>query len=593
VTNPPARQETTSTLPRVADYSPLIPWGVSLPTFSLKNTLAGVAYYREFGIPVTCDDAFWKSYKADKAAWARRGFRVSCDERSGKVWKVEQWLRKGDDGYWTLTPMGAKIYRELIEQQQEKAAPIQKQSEFTLIENLELPDLPEDVAAKLKTYQVTPVKQVLRALLHGRKEWGFPGACNLSGTGLGKTYMTVAAYMALLKHRPEISELTVLCPPAARAEWHQCFKYFGTPTGGITLETYEAIRGNWRAELVSRDPASGLFRWKSPRTNLLVMDEAHAVRHDDTLTFEVCAAAIAQGMHILVCSATMATSPLEFRFAGRILGLHSGGRDWERFLWEHGCSKSAKGKWSWRNHPDDIKKIHRKLFPARGVRVTAEDAGADAPETHIALKLVGGPDVEEAFRKRREAMEIRMAHIEQEHGRAKAEAFRKSHVTRMWMDEEHAAVVAAIPAMKEALARGESVTVFCNFDESRKIAGAALNCKHGVHGKANEKQKQLAVAEFQANRLRVLVNNLKSAGAGVSMHDTTGDHPRRAFIFITPDAVKFMQTLGRVARINQVGASHQEIYAVKGGITEGFAKNMRKRIANIQTLNDGTAVKLF
>ena len=579
-------------LPKVLHTDPLIDWGVPLPPFSLRNTMSGVVHFRTFTIPVSCEDSFWRSHRADRAAWARRGFRVASDERgSAKIWRVEQWLRKGDDGSYTLTPMGAEIYRDLLEAQAPKA-PVVQQAQLVLVEDLKLPELSEWIRGRLLPYQITPARQVLRALLNGRTEWGFPGAVNTSDTGLGKTFMTVAVYMALLEKNPEL-ELIVLCPPAARAEWMACFKHFGTPLGGIVLETYEAIRGNWRPELVGRDAGSKMFRWKSPRTKLLVMDEAHAVRHSDTLTFEVCAAAIAQGMMILAVSATLATSPLEFRFVGRIIGLHNGGKDWERFLYAHGCTKSRQGNWSWRKDPRDILKIHRTLFPSRGCRVTVEDTGGDAPETEITLVTLGGGDAEEAFRRRREHVETVCMNLEREKGSAAAAAYRRSHVTKMWQDEECATAEAALPRMKAALARGESVVVFCNFDDSRKIVERGLNTTDGVHGKKAKHLRPRHVEDFQANRIRVLVNNFKSGGASISMHDKHGGFPRRSFLFINPNAVLMKQGFGRVARLEQKSKSHQEVIAFRGGITDGFSKQMRKKLANISTLNDGVAVRIF
>ena len=80
--------------------------------------------------------------------------------------------------------------------------------------------------------------------------------------------------------------------------------------------------------------------------SILILDEAQALRHDETLTVRCFSAAVRQGIPIIMASATIAIAPTEFRFAGRITGLHQGAQDFDKFLARHGCSRRTASRGS-------------------------------------------------------------------------------------------------------------------------------------------------------------------------------------------------------------------------------------------------------
>jgi hypothetical protein len=99
----------------------------------------------------------------------------------------------------------------------------------------------------------------------------------------GKTYQSLAAAIATGR------KIIVLCPTVGRAGWLRAFAHFGAEPHAI--ETYEAVRGGWRPSIVQQH-RDGRFEWLNADQILLILDEAQALRHDETLNVRCCAAAV-------------------------------------------------------------------------------------------------------------------------------------------------------------------------------------------------------------------------------------------------------------------------------------------------------------
>jgi hypothetical protein len=128
----------------------------------------GKMWMREVRIGVTWDYAFRKSWKAMKQAWVDRGFSLRCKDG---LWVLQQWLIKTPEG-WAL-PEPAPTIRK-------PAGMLIEQEAVTLPE---LPPLPGSIEDKLLPYQRQPARQLFRAITCGLKEWGYPGALDLSDLG--------------------------------------------------------------------------------------------------------------------------------------------------------------------------------------------------------------------------------------------------------------------------------------------------------------------------------------------------------------------------------------------------------------------------
>ncbi len=402
--------------------------------------------------------------------------------------------------------------------------------------------------------------------------------CGTVTHNTGKTAMSMAAALATGR------EIGVLCPVVGRAGWERMFRHFGAEPR--FLETYEAVRGGWRPEIVSKR-GDGNFWWKKPEDLILILDEAQAVRHDTSLTFEVCDNAIRQQIPMVIASATIATSPIEMRFAGRITGLHSGSHfDFERFLSTHGCYEQGR-TWKWSGKNEFLQRIHGRLFPRRGCRVRKEDLGDKCPETVIEVLTLDVDGAEEIERHAKDAEEL-FARLRKS-GVPESQIKMRENVARMalWQRTEDALVEAVAARARRDIANGRSVAIFMNFDRTRIKMAKLLGNAPGFHGGQPQHLRAKLEAEFQACRIHALVSNIKAGGASVSLHDTTGERPRSAYIFPTDRVVDMVQASGRVDRVGGQSVSEQWIPCVVGTVTERMVERTRRKMLSIGTINDG------
>lgn len=443
----------------------------------------------------------------------------------------------------------------------------------------------ESIKRVLHDYQRKPSLQLVRALERGKQEWGYPGAVNLSDVGTGKSYMDAAA--ALTTGRKPV----VLCPVAAIEQWKEVFAAFGTQPKHVT--SYEAVRGNWRPEIGKK--VGNRFFWKDPSDLVLILDEAHKVQGQATATTFMVGGAIYDEIPIIAASATMASSPLHLRIAGRITGLHSGGADWKRFLAEMGAKYDLEEeRWFWDNRRNLhlLEEIHHLLIPQRGCRVRKEDMG-EQPGTTIQVLPFEGVKEAAAIEKEWAELDQKMRWMESKRmPREAVQNFRRARRMAIWKKSEMALVPLVCEQARKCLDEGKSVIIFFNFTPARLLAGKILNTNAGIYGGQTPKAREYYKKEFQANRIHLLLCNNGAAGAALSLHDLTGERPRETFIFPTDNPVKMGQAPGRVDRNGGKTHSLQWIPCIKGGFSQKMVESTAKKLQATKAFNDGGGRRL-
>ena len=552
--------------PVITDVSPPLSAERPLPLLHRKQMREGLCWYRKIPISAFGDDEkrFWADYKARPVAWAERGFMHG---KEGGQWFVYQWMTADR----RLTIQGQSRLARLFNPPQ--------QQEFNLFtdDELQCPPLPAHLESKLFDYQIQPARQLLRALTKGEEEWGYSGAVDFSSVGLGKTFMDLAAALATGR------EIGVLCPPAGKSGWEAAFRHFNTEPR--FFESYEAVRGDWRKDIVSLR-GDGQFWWKRTENLILILDEAQSCRHETSVTFQVCNAAIRQRIPMIVASATIATNPIEMRFAGRITGLHNGGHyEWERFLSTHGCYQQG-GTWKWSGKLEFLQKIHARLFPRRGCRVRKEDLGDMAPETVISLLRLEIPEADEIERQARDAEEWFVKLRRKGIAEGKLKFQRRAIYMALYQRLENVLVDPVAALVRADVAAGYSVPLFMNFNASRERMSRALGDAPGIYGGMSKGQRAQVSEDFQANRIHVLVNNAKAGGVSVNLHDIHG-RPRRAYHFPSDFIINAEQSLGRVDRVGSQSVSEQWIVYAGGSVMESMVQRLRSKALGIATINDG------
>lgn len=551
---------------------PVTVTGMAMPEFHTKLLAAGPCLFREARIHLPAESGMRKAWSLNKRAFAARGFTM---RNRDNAWYLQQWLQKLPDGTTVLTDVGEERLAAL------DSAPVQQTMSLPAVAvsapSLTLPELPHGLADKLKGYQVAPAKQIFRALSCGFQEWGYPGAVDFSEVGLGKTYMDLAAAIATGR------KIIVLCPVVGESGWRRAFAHFGYEPHFIS--TYEAVRGGFRSNVATMD-AHGAFTWQQANDILIIFDEAQALRHDDTLTVRCCSAAIRQGIPMICASATIALSPLEMRFAGRIVGLHAGGNGWAQFLQQHGCFQKGQGSWTWDRRDHHLVRINNRLFPFRGARVRREDLGDECPETIIRTLPFDVPEAREIESKWRETAEF-LSRMARQMSAVQIQAAERKARMAVWQECESALVPYVAERVKRDVKDGKSCAVFMNFNKSREHMARLLGTRAGFYGGQNKAARKHYEAEFQADRQHVLINNLGAGGASVSLHDVRGERQRCAYFFMSDDAIKIAQGLGRVDRVGSQSVSQQFLCYVQGSMTESMVNRTRQKMRRLALINDG------
>ena len=405
---------------------------------------------------------------------------------------------------------------------------------------------------------------------------------DLSDVGVGKSYMDTAA--ALSTGRKPI----VFCPTVGVAGWNEVFKTFNAEPSFIG--TYEAVRGGWRPQVGSFD--GRFFKFREASNAIIIMDEAHKVKGNDSMTTAMMGGAIMQGIPIIAASATMAASPLDLRIAGRITGLHGGGSDWRRFMRENGCfldEEEVPARWKWNpRFMYLLDNLHSILIPQRGCRVRKSDMG-EQPGTTITALPLEVPEAEAIEKEWREVAETE-AYMKQhpdKYSRETVQNYRRGRRMKVWKKCEMALVKPVSLRVRACLDEGKSVVCFFNFTPARLEMGKIFKTKAGFYGGQSPKQRQNFQDEFQANRIHLLLCNIGSGGASVSLQDKTGERPRESFIFPSDNPQKMGQAPGRIDRNGGQTHSLQWIPHIKGGFMAALIRSTMQKMNRMDTVNNG------
>jgi superfamily II DNA or RNA helicase len=114
-----------------------------------------------------------------------------------------------------------------------------------------------------------------------------------------------------------------------------------------------------------------------------------------------------------------------------------------------------------------------------------------------------------------------------------------------------------------------------------------LNTQCVFDGKTPDKVRDHNVELFQADKERVIIVNIQSGGAGLSLHDLNGNFPRMSIISPTWSPVLIRQALGRIWRDDAKTKSIQKIVCVANTVEEHVCRSVQLKLNNLDLLNDG------
>ena len=233
-----------------------------------------------------------------------------------------------------------------------------------------------------------------------------------------------------------------------------------------------------------------------------------------------------------------------------------------------------------------LKKLNNDIFINRGIRLS-RDTIPNFPESQI---------IAECYEMEKEdADKINAAYDEMRLELLKIEKLSKKDqktseltaILRARQKVEMVKVPLFVEMIEEGLENNMSIVVFCNFTETINALAQRLNTKCIVNGEIKDKVRQQNIDDFQSDKQRVILINLAAGGAGLSLHDITGNHPRLALISPSYSAVNMRQATGRVWRYSAKSKSIQKIVFVANTVEEKVCDSVNQKLANLDLLNDG------
>jgi len=515
---------------------------------------------RMWRIPVESRSAFFSFWNTAKYHFWNQGFSIS---------KVD------NDWYLYETKTDAANFVE-IGGQKPVVPPPSSEEEFWL------PPYKVKNPHGLRPWQVESVGKLVTSINST--------GCAIDGSdvGVGKTYVGCAVARELG------TKILVVCPKAVMESWRRVIvNHFGMKNELVGIVNYEQIRigktdSPFASYVENRKTHKKKFVWKIPKNTLIVWDESQKLKNWKTKNSKTCIEALKQGYKMLFCSATNATNPLELRTVGTCLKLFKGANQYYQWCYEHGVAKGRFGlefTTDMKLRQKVLKKLHTDIFVNRGTRLT-RDTIPNFPESEVIADCYNMDEVD--------VKKINTIHADMKKELAKLAKLSKADKTteltailRARQQIELIKVPLFIDMIEEGLEGGMSVVVFVNFTETLQALAQRLKTNCIFDGKTKDSERQKNVDDFQSGKERVILVNIASGGAGLSLHDIHGLNPRLALMSPSYSAVLMRQSTGRVWRENGKSKSVQKIVFVANTVEEQVCENVKEKLKNLDLLNDG------
>jgi hypothetical protein len=385
-----------------------------------------------------------------------------------------------------------------------------------------------------------------------------PVYLDASATGTGKTY-TAMALCAELRLKP-----VIICPKSVLSTWTIIAADFGvTP---LLVSNYEQV-------IAGNTPLYTGTDWHLGDCRMVIFDEAHVCKNDTRhATLLLGLKRFRRRARVLLLSATIADKIDAFRNFGCLMDFYSRPATFHR--WIKLITKGTKGS--------PIRALHGAIFPKYGHRMRLRDMET-VMESRVKAHCFKMDNAAEITRQY-DLIEASYASLKERTGDA------KSHFARL-VHARQAIEILKVPTFINLIqanrVRGKSVVLFVNFHETLELVARALNVTCVIHGKQTLAERNAAVADFQANRARIILCNIHAGGVGISLHDLHGEHPRASIISPTWSAQDFVQCLGRIDRAGTKTCTVQKIIFCAGTVEKRICKVLLGKLDNLSLLNDG------
>ena len=437
--------------------------------------------------------------------------------------------------------------------------------------------------SKLLPYQPKAVSHIVQSIIDNGS------ACDGSDTGLGKTYIALAACLELgLKP-------LIICRKAGMAGWRKGCAFMGVAphlivnwemfrTGKVHVNgVHPLIKKN--KVILGAEPDKVEFEWRLPKGMLLIFDEAHLGFNDQSLNHALWTSS--SGVASISLSATFADRP------ARLKGLFSVLRimnpiEFDKWLLERGHFVNQYQDIESLTALDDMKAINRMLYPKYGYRVSYDDPEVKAyfPERVIQTEIVNlGDKIIVEQNKAYDELTVKAAHLKELGKQAQLMVAD----LRYRQYAELLKVKTLVEMTNDLLYLGKAVVVFVNFRETLRYLAEALKTKSMIFGDQERfgLSREQVIEDFQAGREKMILCTSDAGGQSLDLHDVQGNGQRVSLICPTYNPITLQQLLGRTYRAGTKSTPIMKLVYAAGTIEEKVCDTVNRKLDNIAALNDG------
>jgi len=423
-------------------------------------------------------------------------------------------------------------------------------------------------------------------------------AVDTSETGTGKTYSACAIAASLAK------TTVVVCPKSVIPKWKNLLEQYGIKKSIVI--NYELLcRGN--TKWLEYSDKIYTHKWetckvKFPKDCFVILDESHKCKGQNSLNAGLLIALKNQKYSVMLLSATQACSPLDMKAFGYATDLHKL-QDFKSFCLDYGAEidnrfgalkfdaedKKAQAK---------MKLCHRELFDIKqyASRLSRNEFGNLFPDNHVVAEAFDMGDNTKKINDVYDKMEYEISKLE-EHS-----ADYSSHIFAIMMKARRHAELLKVPTIVEMAEQlfdeNNSVALFLNFNDTIDAIVSRLNKNllkqiAFVRGGQKWKERYQHISEFQSDKRRIMLANIKAGGVSIDLHDLNGNHPRCSIVSPNFSAIELIQALGRIHRQGGLTKCYQQIMFAAGTIEERACQRVQMRLNNLSCLNDGDLMDGF
>lgn len=424
--------------------------------------------------------------------------------------------------------------------------------------------------AKMLDYQPRAVAGLCRSVLNHN------AGLDASETGLGKTYTAYAVCRELVL-RPGI-----ICKKTGISNWVNAGKHFGiSPAFIINWEMARTGKIPFFPRKSDEYSKKYVFTPKIPPGILLIFDEVHSASHNDTINSSLWMSC--RGITSLSLSATIADRPARCENLFHFLGIAEPA-NYRTWLRSRGAFRAYSDDLESLAIMDDMKAIHKNLFPEYGVRLNYDDPDVKKyfPDVSLICELINlAPKSttmqNELYKKTYEKIityrnqgknaEVLVAELRY---RQAAELLKVMEMTDM---------------IRDSLAENLSVAVFVNFRESLFfLVNEFKKCSY-ILGEQDDRETH--ISSFQSNKTRLIICMGQAGGQSINLHDIHGGHRRLSLICPTYDPIVLHQIIGRTRRAGSKTVPIIKLIYAARTVEEKVAQRVNKKLSAISALNRG------